>query len=308
MKLFNHEYFDIEVELDTGHDDFIYGHYFDWDQFRSNQEEEILEYIGVSIPWDEPLTILEYANFINQKVFRSFPTIIETYKLTHLPISVEGNDASKVYIQFPSHKDPNLTGFISEIFDAHQVPSGYAQEHDLPEDLQYWRNEIAGEYNEFEYYQKFPVKFKNYIYTVCEIYDNVKKNTDGLTRKSLILSSLIIGESLLKSIISEKIPLEENISKFSKDILSTEINKQLRGKVDDRNKLFKKLFESPAPNQPWIDLRNSLAHDIEESEINNNEIKYTLKSQKLTTYSIDKLFDDQIIFCNELQRIVDRDN
>lgn len=127
-----------------------------------------------------------------------------------------------------------------------------------------------------------------------------------MTKKSLILSSLIISESLLKSVIVEKIPTEMGISEFSQNILSSEIDKQLRGNVESKNGLFKKLYKQKAPKQPWTYLRNALAHDIESSSVNDKELVYT--NLKEESYLIDKLFEELMNFYHELQLIIDELN
>ncbi|MCH5002081.1 hypothetical protein JI510_01615 [Listeria monocytogenes] len=311
MKMFNHNDFDIEPEIETGNDDFIYGNYVDWDRFRYENEDNLLEYFDVSLPWGEELTILEYANFLNQDVFGNNPSLLDKWNLTQLPISKQGKDTSEISIRFPERNDINSGSIISGIFDCHGVPSDVKYEFELPEHLQYWHNILEDEYNEYEYeyYKNYPVKFITYEETINDIQLKIKDTNDELTKKSLILSSLIISESLLKSVIVEKIPTETGISEFSQNILSSEIDKQLRGNVESKNGLFKRLYKQKAPKQPWTHLRNALAHDIESSSVNDKEIVYTnLKEEKEESYLIDKLFEGLMNFYHELQLIIDEVN
>lgn len=311
MKIFNYNDFDIEPEIETGHDDFIYGNYVDWDRFRYENEDNLLQYFDVSLPWGEDLTILEYANFLNQDVFTNNPNILDKWNLMQLPISKQGNDSSEIRIRFPKRHDTDSGSIISKIFDFYGVPSGVDYEFELPEHLQYWYNTLENDYNEneYEYYKNYPVKIITYEETINDIQLKINSTEDELTKKSLTLSSLIISESLLKSIIVEKIPTEKGISDFSKNILSSEIDKQLRGSVESKNSLFKKLYKQSAPKQPWIHLRNALAHDIESPSINNKEIVYTnLKEEKEESYLIDKLFEEQINFYQELRQILNEVN
>ena len=44
MKKFNIEDWEIDVEQETGNDDYIYGNYVDWDEFRTTEEENLLSY------------------------------------------------------------------------------------------------------------------------------------------------------------------------------------------------------------------------------------------------------------------------
>lgn len=96
------------------------------------------------------------------------------------------------------------------------------------------------------------------------------------------------------------------ISEFSQNILSSEIDKQLRGNVESKNGLFKKLYKQKAPKQPWTYLRNALAHDIESSSVNDKEVVYT--NLKEESYLIDKLFEELMNFYHELQLIIDELN
>lgn len=61
---------DIEPEVEMGNDDFIYGNYVEWDKFRNEYEEELLDDFGVKLPWDESLTLQEYIGFISQDIFQ----------------------------------------------------------------------------------------------------------------------------------------------------------------------------------------------------------------------------------------------
>ncbi|MBF2528412.1 hypothetical protein IA627_09205 [Listeria seeligeri] len=305
MKMFNYDDFDIETEIDTGNDDFVYGNYVDWDSFRIENEEDLLEYFNVFLPWGKELTILEYADFIHQEIFSINPSLLDN--LVQLPILRQGNYTSEISIQFPERNDPNSNSIISEIFDSYGVPSDVEYEFELPDNLQYWHSML--EDSEYEYYKNYPVKFITYKETIHDIQLKVNTTNDELTKKSLILSALIISESLLKSTIVEKIPKENGISEFSQNILDSEIDRQLRGNVEIRNNLFKKLYKQKTPKQPWTHLRNSLAHDIESSGINNQEVMYiNLKEEEEESYSIDKLFEELMNFYHELQLIIDEVN
>lgn len=68
--VFNHRDWDIETEVETGNDDFVYGNYVEWDRFRNEHEEELLDYFDVNLPWDEILTLNEFINFISQDIFQ----------------------------------------------------------------------------------------------------------------------------------------------------------------------------------------------------------------------------------------------
>ena len=87
------------------------------------------------------------------------------------------------------------------------------------------------------------------------------------------------------------------------------LEEKLRGSVDTRNQLFKKIFNVKSPKQEWIALRNSLSHDIESSKLVGDCISYiNLKDGKEYTENIYDLFEKQINFYEELKCIVETDN
>lgn len=300
-RYFNHEDFDIETEVETGNDDFVYGNYVDWDSFRKENEESLIEYFDVLLPWEKEISVSEYYDLINQDYFKN-TSIIEDYDLDQLPLIEEADNISEVIIQFPSFNGR----IISDIFDYFGVPSGVEYEYELPENLQYWHNMLKVDEDEYEYYKSNPIKFIDFENTINEIKEKVVDASDDLSKKSLILSSMIISESLFKSILVEKIPNETNISEFSKNILTSEINKKLRGNVKIRNGLFKELFGERAPEQMWTNLRNSLAHDIESSTIEGENILFNnLKTNEENSFSIEELFAKQLEFGQALQNIME---
>src|SRR5690606_22702830 len=126
---------------------------------------------------------------------------------------------------------------------------------------------------------------------------------DELVIKSLILSSLIISESLIKSIIANKLPKEKDLSDFSKKIIEKAINDKLR-KFEGRNELFKDVFGVKSPKQDWINLRNSLAHDIESSKLTEGKITYVTSKGNEHFYEIEKLFKNLSQFSEDLQAII----
>ena len=310
MSKFNHEDWDIQPEVETGNDDFVYGNYFDWDTFRKDEEENLLVSFDVDLPWGEELTWEEYSDFLNQEVFEH-TSIVNDWGLDNLKIIKQGSYLSELMLQFPSRNDANSDDIVSAILDYYVVPSGTDYEYDLPEDLQYWHSMLKNDFLEYEYdyYKNYPLTFREYEQTMADIQSKVSASLDALTKKSLLLSSFIISESLLKSAIVDKIPVESNVSDFSKEILSKEIDNKLRGSIDKRNELFKKLFNKKAPKQEWVHLRNSLAHDIESSTIQGEEITYTsLNDGKEYTFKFGDLFHQQKVFYNELKVIIDETN
>lgn len=300
MRKFNVKDWEIEPELEIGNDGFIYGNYVEWDRFRRDQESALLEWFDVNIPWDKEITMPEYIEFVTQEVFLN-TSIIDDYNLMTIEVLVHDNYLSEFTMRFPGREDDNANNIISDIFDYYEVPSGTQYEYELPDELQCWNSII---YNDYEYYRNYPIKIQNYEQTISEIQRQISNSSDDLTRKSLLLSSFIISESLFKSIIVSKIPCETNISEFSNRILDKEISKKLRGKIENKNKLFKDLYKKEPPKQEWNNLRNALAHNIEEVIITNDCIEYNNKKCNL---EINDLFKMQRVFFDELKELIDSD-
>lgn len=310
MKKFNIEDWEIDVEQETGNDDYIYGNYVDWDEFRTTEEENLLSYFEVDIPWGKEISCQEFFDFLSQEVFYN-TSIINSYPFEDLQIIETGPVMSDLLFLFPSRKDLEYDMLVSDIFDYCEVPSGTAYEDDLPQELQFWYSMMEEEFleSEYEYYKNYPLGFANFNESILDIKSKMSSASDTLTKKSLLLSSFIISESLYKSTIVSKIPTENNISEFSKEILSKSLGEKLRGSVDTRNQLFKKIFNVKSPKQEWIVLRNSLSHDIESSKLVGDCISYiNLKDGKEYTENIYDLFKKQIIFYEELKCIVETDN
>lgn len=300
---FNHKDWDIETGIQTGNDDFIYGNYVEWDKFRNENEEQLLKYFGIILPWDKEITLSKYIEVISQDVFIN-TSIINNYLKRNITFKNNDNLLYEIIIKFPSRNSEFSDKLISKIFDYYEVPSGTQYEYELPEDLQYWNNSY--EENEYRNYIIYPIKFEEYPQAIQEIELKIESTNDTLTKKALIFASFSITESLYKSIIVKKIPEETNITNFSKEILNGEINQLLRRSIESKNKLFKKLFLKEAPKQPWLDLRNSLAHDIEDAKVDGNEIEFTsLQSGKKETKIIEEILKQQVDFYDQLKMILD---
>lgn len=300
---FNHKDWDIETGIQTGNDDFIYGNYVEWDKFRNENEEQLLKYFGIILPWDKEITLSKYIEVISQDVFIN-TSIINNYLKRNITFKNNDNLLYEIIIKFPSRNSEFSDKLISKIFDYYEVPSGTQYEYELPEDLQYWNNSY--EENEYQNYIVYPLKFEEYPQTIKDIKLKIERANDNLTKKALILASFSITESLYKNIIVKEIPKENKISNFSQKILDDEINKLLRGSNENKNKLFKSLLNKVPPKQPWLDLRNSLAHDIEDAKVDENKIEFTnLKNGEKEIKIIEEILKQQVDFYDQLKMILD---
>lgn len=296
--IFDPRDWDIETEVETGNDDFVFGNYVEWDRFRDENEEELLDYLGVDLPWGKSLTLHEYIDFISQDIFQK-TNLIQEYIEDKLLMENTSELLYDISIKFIERNNEVSDNLISNIFDYYGVPSGMEYEYELPEYLRYWQDDFS----DFDYdnYKKYPIKVEKYEHTINCIFNDIDSATEQLIKKSLVLSSLIITESMFKSVIVEKIPKDNEISEFGKEIIQSEINNILRGNNEGSNKLYKK----KAPSQNWINLRNSLAHDIESSSIIKDEIKYlNLKTDMEEKYLISSLKQNLIKFCKDLKDII----
>lgn len=300
--IFDPRDWDIETEVETGNDDFVFGNYVEWDRFRDENEEELLDYLGVDLPWGKSLTLHEYIDFISQDIFQK-TNLIQEYIEDKLLMENTSELLYDISIKFIERNNEVSDNLISNIFDYYGVPSGMEYEYELPEYLRYWQDDFS----DFDYdnYKKYPIKVEKYEHTINCIFNDIDSATEQLIKESLVLSSLIITESMFKSVIVEKIPKDNEISEFGKEIIQSEINNILRGNNEGRNKLFNKLYKKKAPSQNWINLRNSLAHDIESSSIIKDEIKYlNLKTDMEEKYLISSLKQNLIKFCKDLKDII----
>lgn len=286
----------VTVDVEMGKDEYAQGIYIDWDDLRIKKEIELLLSFDIEIPWEEDLSLSEYMNFLDQEVFNE-TTIVEDFGLNNLEMINQADTNSETRIKFLERSHDNSSKLVSAIFDYFEVPSGI--DYEINRDYYY------------EIYKKNPLNLTSHERTINEIYEKVGNTVDSLTKKSLILSSFIITESLLKSTISSKVPDETEVTSFSSRILKDEIDEILMGSDEERKKLFRKLFSVPAPDQPWKNLRTSLAHDILSPKIEDNLITYTIyknRKEKKVTENIDELFEKLMNFHNELKEIVFDDN
>lgn len=300
--MFDPKDWDIETELDKGNDDFIYGNYVDWDKFRDDNEDDLLNCFCVNLPWGKSLTLREYNNFILQDIFRN-SNLCQSFLDNSILIEETSRLLFDGEIKFITRDSEISNDLISNILDYYGVPSGQQFEHELPEHLSYWQEDFSDV--DYDSYRRYPIKFEKYEQSIIDVFNKIDLATDPLIKKSLILSALIVTESMFKSVIVEKIPEDNEISKFGKEILEKEINKTLRGNNDGKNQLFKKLYNKNAPSQNWTSLRNSLAHDIESCLIDNNEIVYiNLKNDEEDMYPILDLKQNLLQFWDNVKCII----
>lgn len=291
---------DIPTQVEVGSEGIEYGNYVEWSEFRKDNEEDLLEYFGVKLPWNKTLTFDEFLVFLSQEVFQK-TDLFDKHLREKLEFEECASYVDEISFEFIDRNDTIADDLVSDIFDYYEVPSGTKYEFDLPEKLRYFQDSVW----DYEEYLRYPITIEKYNDTINDVFNKIKFFSEAIIKKSLVLSALIITESMFKSIIVKRIPVESEISDFSKSLLEKEIDKILRGNIDGKNKLFKDLYNTSPPDQKWIPLRNALAHDVEKPEIINDDIKYlNLKTGQQQTYNLNDLRDDLNNFAMEIARII----
>lgn len=310
MKKFNHRDFVIDTELITTRDGSIIGHMVDWNSLRKFQEEEILEGLDITLPWGEELDFFEYINFIEQKIFEEYPELLTNYyyegdfSFANMKFVEEAKSIYDVYIEFPERDTFGMDDLIDKIFDICEVPKGTVEEESLPVDLQYWPSTFDNEDEDYyTFIAEHDLKVDNFKSKIETLRNEINQESDALKKKSMLLTCLILVESLVSSVIVEKMPNIDSSSikdSYHRQIVQESIISSLRDHKG-RNRLFKQYFGSSLPQQTWIKLRNSLAHDIDNTILNDNTI--TIDSD--ITFNVTSVIDKIINFSNELSEIID---
>lgn len=310
MKKFNHRDFDIETELITTRDGSIRGNLVNWDTVRRFQEEDILESLDIYLPWGEELDLWGYMEFIDQQIFREYPELLTEYKydgdfsFENMRFSQVAKSIYDISIEFPAREDYGIDNIIDAIFEICEVPKGTMEEEDLPSDLQFWPSFISDEDNDFYIsITEHEWKVNDFQAKIKKLKDEIIQERDELKKKSMLLTCLILVESLVTSVILDKMPNIDstNIKDiYHRKVVQESIISSVRNHAG-RNKLFSQYFGEPLPQQSWISLRNSLAHDIGNSKLNKNIINVHGKD-----YNIISVIDKITNFSNELSKIIDK--
>lgn len=300
--MFNYRDYDFEnyIDVEEGGEGFIYGNYVDFQRFRQDCEEELLIDAGANIPFGETLSIEEYIDFIYD-----LKDLVNADIFDQLKEKVFGSNfifASKSVVKFID-RDNNLADeLVNYILDNFGVPGDYVYEQDLPDYLKYWYD--TSEEQEYLDYINYPIEIDEFDRQVKINFDLLNNQKDEIIKKSIILASLVFAESLLKSVITRGLPNDDGILPFYREIIGEKIDKDLRYN-NSRNALFKKIYGEKLPAQNWIDLRNSLAHDIGNASIDGNTIRfYNMNHEKDDAYDIDQLKSDLIELGNNLKGII----
>lgn len=303
--MFNIDDWDINVMDDVGlSGDYIYGSYIEWDRFREDNREQLLAAAGAYLPFGEDISIEDLVVFISQDIFVTNNNlrnkVLAKFKLIN---GFEGEGADKIKFKFIPEYDELAYEIINAFLDDYGVPSGTQYEEDLQEELKYWSylNDDL-----YAIYRKYLIKLVDYDKNIKNIYKLVDDETNVLIKKSLILYSLIITENMHKSVILNKFLNEDFIASMSKEEVDKKANEILRSDIRGRAYWFKKLYKKKSPYQYWNNLRNFLAHAIDDVDIAGDMILYMdLKNDNIREIDIEDLRDDLINFGDEIKEIID---
>lgn len=305
MKKFNIRDFDVDVYPDTNKDGFIYGNIAEFDNFRKNNEEDILDNLDIYFPWGSELSFEEYLDFINQPIFLEFPELLfkNDSCLGDMQILDTGKNIYDISVQFPYQDDSGMSEIIEEIFDICEVPKGTIYEEALPPELQLWP-----QYNyddDYEFYKKIPFSLESHKKNIESIYLKIDQSDDPIIIKALILSALSSSEYTLKSLIVNKASTMKSSHAFIHNLFRESFNRKIKGTVVELRAMFKDLYGMDAPNMDWTPVRNALAHEIENTEILTDKIRYkNLSTKKMEEYNIEELFQKQREFNTDLTNII----
>lgn len=302
--MFDIEDRDINVMEDTGLAfDFVYGSYVDWDRFRKDNREQLLAAAGSYLPFGEEISIDDFVEFISQDIFLTNNMLKYKVMGKLKLINVFGEEsADKLKFKFIREDDELADEIINEFLDDYGVPSGTQYEEDLQEELKYWSylNDDV-----YEIYRKYPIKLVDYEKNIKNIYELVKNESNTLVRKSLILASLIFTESMHKSVIIDKFLNEKFIACMSEEAVDKKANEILRSNIKYRNKWFARLYKKKSPYQYWNNLRNFLAHSIDDVNITEDMISYiNPKNDNLKEIDIKTLRGDLLNFGSQIINVI----
>lgn len=158
---------------------------------------------GAYLPFGEVISIDDFAQFISQDIFLINKMlkhkVMGNVKLIN---GFEEENADMIKFKFIREDDELAAEIINEFLDVFGVPSGTQYEEDLQEELRYWPY-----FNDdlYEIFRKHPIKLVEYENNIRRIYEKVDRQEDELSKKSLILSSLIFTETMHKSVIISKL-------------------------------------------------------------------------------------------------------
>lgn len=290
-------------------DEFVNQVYIQYDRFRCELLDELLESAGFKFPFEEVISIYEFEEILDLLAEWEVDTdiLIENAKIANKEKLESVEEILNAEIEFPNKEMISI--LLEEILDEYGVPDGTGYEFDgnVPQELEYWSNQINDDDYEYQSLKLINTDIQQYEVKIDAIRDKVITEDDDLTKKSLLLSAFVITESFIKAKIVSRLPDTDTVvsDNFYKEILEKHISKELR-ETAGRERLFNKVFETENIKMlaiPNLGLRNSLAHDIEAPTIKGEDINYFHDREKVNKkVSITELFDELIAYPENLDK------
>lgn len=289
--------------VEEGKDGFVYENYIDFSRFRHDYEEELLLDAGVDIPFGRVISRDEFDN-----IFSHDSGLLDFDLLNLLKEKLFGENIDsdqKINANFIERDTELANAIVNNIFDNYGVPNGYVYEKELPDDLKYWNYQNYDE-DLYEIFRKHPIKLVDYENNIRRIYEMVDRQEDELSKKLLILSSLIFTETMHKSVIISKLSKQSSYDSIYSRNYKNKVKNSLNSNITARNDWFERLYKVKSPNQYWNSLRNHLAHGIDEVDIVEDMILYKkVNNDELIAIDINVLRKALLKFGDEIKVIID---
>lgn len=278
------------VGNDEGHDGFIYGSYVDWGSVDSFDEAtilELLEYFGVDLPFGQSVDACdEYRKHIYERygVYVSIPAESERFFI------------------FPLLRD--IRPQVNEMLLNKGIPQGVVFEaemgEDYPVEMRYWAAQLIAD-AEYEFLKAHPLPLREYISGIEAIRLEYASAESSVVKCALILSALVhveyyVKSTLLEAAVSQRFERSEfaGFAEYWQEIIS-----ELKSS-EGRKRLHRNLFHKRMKSEPFRNLRNSLAHSITASRIEQGEggdvIIYEGDGRKEASDLVDSVFERLITY------------
>ncbi|HFI0519872.1 TPA: hypothetical protein ACGOZ0_001124 [Streptococcus suis] len=278
-----------------------YGNYVEFPDGRSIEEhqiEQLLDYFGIEIPFDEEV------EFSAREALQNYYQLPADF-IDQLQIDDE-------IFMFPSLTE--IRDEVIELLVEKGAPIGqtlYEDAGEIPAKYMYFASDDE---DDEDYYNQYSIEFLNYSSEIENIKTKLRAATDDIVKKSLLLASFVYTESFIRSKVRALLPDLNTISDdTTKDILKKFFDDKL-GKTTGRKELFKKYFGSRQTppvilsDMPHVKLRNILAHDISSSRVQGLEIEYQFQennngipTEQTVVVSMTDLIDQLEHFAQDLE-------
>ncbi|MEX3510677.1 hypothetical protein VVR84_14145 [Kocuria carniphila] len=289
----------LEVEVEIGNDDAVYGNYIQFGPASRHDPElfpAVLDFFGIPLPFDGAVPVSSLAWLPNLQR--------ETLELTLHALgdpSLSITDTGEFLVSFPQlRSDSEETLSLVDYF----LPSTLF-EHDLPEKHRYWQPDPEDLYQDsdddlMDLYQAHPVPVDTLIGELKSLRASAVSISDPSIQKALLFASYSLVESFTNQqalTYAGRFTAAPDATAYLLRLLRQELKT-----VDRRRKLVKAFRpEKEYKEIPHWPLRNDLAHDIGAVPLENGQLTYEDRS-KPVTIAATELFDQLINYASNYLR------